>query len=43
MTATTRRAALSALASVPALALPAAASPTGDAEIISLAAEIERL
>jgi hypothetical protein len=47
MTSTTRRAALGALAGVSALALPAvaiAASPTGDdAELISLAAEIQRL
>jgi hypothetical protein len=48
MTATTRRAALGALASAPALALPAVAMaavlPSGDdAELISLAAEIERL
>jgi hypothetical protein len=48
MTAPTRRAALAAMASVPALALPSAiasaASPTGDdAEIIALAAEIQRL
>jgi predicted aminopeptidase len=47
MTATTRRAALGALAAASALALPAvaiAASPTGDdAELISLAAEIQRL
>lgn len=49
MSTTTRRAALTALASVSALALPpaaamaAAASPNADAKIIALAAEIERL
>jgi hypothetical protein len=46
MTATTRRAALTALASASALALPAVApitSPDADAEILALAAEIERL
>ena len=49
MTAPTRRAALTALASVPALALPAAAiaapsTPSGnDADLIALAAEIDRL
>jgi hypothetical protein len=47
MTTTTRRAALTALAGASALAIPAvamAASPTGDdAELIALAAEIQRL
>jgi hypothetical protein len=47
MTAQTRRAALTALASVPALALPAVAAATpndaDDAELITLAAEIDRL
>ena len=48
MTAPTRRAALGALAVVPALALPAvaiaaAAPPDADAELIALAAEIDRL
>jgi hypothetical protein len=47
MTAPTRRAALTALASASALALPAVAaavaSPDADAEILALAAEIERL
>jgi hypothetical protein len=47
MTAPTRRAALGALASASALALPAVAvaavAPPADAELIALAAEIERL
>jgi hypothetical protein len=48
MTASTRRAALCALASASALALPAVAvaavaPPDADAELITLAAEIERL
>ena len=48
MTAQTRRAALTALASAPALALTAGAiaavaPPDADAEILALAAEIERL
>jgi hypothetical protein len=45
MTAPTRRAALTALAGVPALALPAAAiaAPSPDAEILALRAEFVRL
>jgi hypothetical protein len=44
MSAPTRRAALGALASVPALAIPAVAiAGAPDAEILALAAEIDRL